>query len=207
MFSGTPIKSDLLLIGFLFIGLLLIFGVFFAVAWWIERQRDSNSPYSGKPLRRAEYLSFYAKEQVLRYLYDYASYDNRMFKLSDAALCRETGRIFPNALTWYGVLYVDWKFLQKRLPGHYVSWGSLSMEQQEIIRRMQGSLKGYQTEFSSPRSSPREIEPEYAFMKPGPLYVNVETHTLVGWKSVPGTDYEVLIVQRPPVLVLPESLT
>ena len=33
--------------------------------------------------------------------------------------------------------------------------------------------------------------------RPGPLYVDIETKVLLGWKVVPGTDLEVLIVQKP----------
>lgn len=200
-------QADIFFISFLLLGLIFLFVIIFFVAWWVHRQRDSLCPYTGAPLRRAEQLSYYAKEQILRFLYEHNSYENKMFKLNRAGLCRETCRIFPNALTWYDTLYVDWTFLQKRHPGSYVSWGSLTLEQQESIRRLHGSLKGYQTVFSSRNPSPREVESDYVFAKPGPLYVDVETQTLLGWKLIPGTDYEVLIVQRPPKTILPESLT
>ena len=61
-------------------------------------------------------------------------YDNSIFDFGKAAFCRETGRIFPNVVTWYGTIKVDWTFLNKRYPGNYVSWGSLSEYQQEMIR-------------------------------------------------------------------------
>lgn len=204
--STEAISRDVALIGVLLLGLVLFCGLAFAVGWWFHTRKDSMSPYTGNPLRRGEYLSFYAKEQILRFVYEHHSYDNPMFKINQAALCRETGRLFPKALTWYGILYVDWNFIQKRRRGHYVSWGSLTYEQQLNLRRLHGSLKGYQTEMSSSRPSPRELEPKYVFIKPGPLYVDIDTHTVVGWKCVPGTDYEVLIVQRPPTLILPESV-
>ena len=126
-----------------------------------------------------------------------------MFDVTQAALCRDTGRLFPNALTWYGTLKVDWKFLRKRYPGNFVSWGSLSEFQQLKIRDKHGSLEGFQTEFSSPTPSPRAIEPEYAYKKPGPLYVDIDTSVLLGWKEVPETDLEVLIVQRPREIYIP----
>lgn len=187
----------LLLLVFLLLGLGL-----FILGWWIQNQRDSPSPYTGSPLKRGEYLSFFAKEQILKYLYDYYSYENPLFKLKNAALCRETGRIFPNALTWYNTLYVDWNFLNKRYKGQYVSWGSLTLEQQDALRKLHGAMKGYQTAFSSRNPSPRLLEPMYAYTKPGPLYVDVATSTLLGWKCVPGTDYEVLIVQKPPQTIM-----
>lgn len=205
--DSSGVTRDLYVIGVAFLLLFFLFAIVFAVAWWVQRQRDSLSPYTGSPLRSGEQLSFYAKEQILRYVYERSSYDNRIFSLYRAALCRETGRIFPNALTWYGTLYVDWNFIQKKRPGCYVSWGSLSFEQQQNLYRLYGSLHGFQTAFSSSRPSPREVEPEYVFAKPGPLYVDINDDTLMGWKCVPGTDFEVLIVQHPPILVLPESLS
>lgn len=159
------------------------------------------SPYSRLPMRRAGELSYDSKVKVLRFLYNMHQYDNRIFELEKAAICRETGRIFPNAVTWYGVIKLDWTFLQKRYPGSYVSWGSLTEEQQEIIRAAHDPLTGFQTEFSSPISQPKSIEAKYAFSKPGPLYVDIDTKVLVGWQCVPESDLEVLVVQKPVQLI------
>lgn len=120
-----------------------------------------------------------------------------MFNLDKAALCRETGRLFPNAVTWYGTIKVDWTFLNKRYPGHYISWGSLSDYQQEIIRSAHETVEGFQTEYSSRRTAPSQVEPFYAMTVPGPLYVDLDTKVLLGWKCVPLTDLEVMIVQKP----------
>lgn len=180
-----------ILLAFILVCLAFWFG------WWVSQRSHSVSPYTGVPLRRALDLSYYSAERVLRYMYDLHQYDNRVFKLSRAAFCRETGRIFTNCITWMDTIRVDWTFLQKRYPGHYVSWGSLSSEQQRAIREAHDSLEDFQTEISSPSPAPRAIEPEYVFTKPGPLYVDIETKVLLGWKEVPGTDLEVLIVQKP----------
>lgn len=181
-------------------GILITFVILFAVFWFTYKFSDRTqgvSPYTGLPLRRATSLSFFAAEKVLRYLYDYQQFDNRIFKLSRAAFCRETGRIFTNCISWLDTVYVDWNFLQKRYPGHYVSWGSLNADQKKAIRDSHDSLDGFQTEESSPTPAPRAIEPEYAYTKPGPLYVDLQTRVLLGWKVVPDTDLEVLIVQKP----------
>jgi hypothetical protein len=87
--------------------------------------------------------------------------------------------------------------LHKRYPGNYVSWGSLTSEQQKVIMESHHLFEGYQNEFSCPIPSPRLIEPEYSFTKPGPLYVDVDTKVLLGWKCVPDTEFEVLIVTKP----------
>lgn len=179
-----------------FVILLLLVGAFWFNSWY-EKNAAGISPYTGLPMRRLTDLSYYSAEKVLHYLYDYHQYDNRIFKLKKSAFCRETGRIFQDCVTWYNVVKIDRDFLNKRYPGHYVSWGSLSSEQQKAVREMHDSLSGFQTDYSSPTASPALIEPAFAFAKPGPLYVDIETKVLLGWKIVPDTELEVLIVQKP----------
>lgn len=167
------------------------------LSYRLLNQPPSPSPYSKLPLRFASDLSYDSKERVLRFLFEMLQYDNPMFDFEKAALCRETGRIFPNVVTWYGTIKVDWTFLNKRYRGNYVSWGSLSDFQQEMIRSAHHTLEGFQTEFSSREAAPSRIEPFYAMTSPGPLYVDLDTKVLLGWKSVPLTDLEVLVVQKP----------
>lgn len=175
---------------------LLVFAAFW-YGWWLTRRDASVSPYSGMPLRKADGLSYSSKEKVVRFLHAMHQYENPIIEFRKAALCRETGRLFPNAVTWYDTVKIDWTFIQKRYPGHYVSWGSLNSSQREDLISVHDSLEGFQVEFSSQRSSPRMVESGFAFAKPGPLYVDVNTGTLVGWKSVPDSDLEVLVVQKP----------
>lgn len=174
----------------------LLFGAFW-FSWWLRNRPASLSPYTGTPLRLASQLSYYSIERTLRFLYEMQDYENRIFDLRQATFCRETGRIFPNSITWYNAISVDWDFLQKRYPGKYVSWGSLTKDQQQDIRELHESLEGFQTEESSTSATPRAVEPYFALLKPGPLYVDVETHVVLGWKCVPQTNMEVLIVQKP----------
>lgn len=181
--------------------LVLIVNFFWKI--WVESEWSSPSPYTGRALRFGSEIHWITAEKVLRYLYNQTDYYNQMFDVTRAALCRDTGRLFPSAVTWYGTLKVDWTFLQKRYPGNFVSWGSLTELQQLKVRDKHGSLEGFQTEFSSPTPSPRAIEPEYAYKKPGPLYVDIDTFVLLGWKQVPDTDLEVLIVQRPHEIYIP----
>lgn len=190
------------------VGILVVFFVFFAFfifGVWLSRARGSLSPYSKQPMRKGEELSYDSKVKVLRFLYDMHQYDNRIFELSHSAVCRETGRIFPNAVTWYGVIRLDWTFLKKRYPGNYVSWGSLTIDQKELVRSVHESMKGFQVDFSSSIPQPKGVEAKYAFSKPGPLYVDLETKVLLGWKCVPKSELEVLIVQKPDNLILPGS--
>lgn len=173
----------------------------FIIGWWLQRREVSLSPYSGTPLRRATCLSYFSIERVLKFLYYMHQYDNRIFEIKKAAICRETGRIFPDCVTWYDTIKVDWSFIQKRYPGIYVSWGSLTGAQQDAIRNVHESLDGFQTEFSSPTPSPRMVESKFSFEKPGPLYVDVNSGVLVGWQCVPDTELEVLIVQKPTKII------
>lgn len=185
-----------LLSAIILLSFFLLIGLFW-FAWRITQRFHSVSPYSGVPLRRATEIPYYSAEKIMKFLYNLRQYDNRIFKLSRAAFCRETGRIFQECVTWYDVIVIDWTFLQKRYPGNYVSWGSLSKELQEAISHSHATLAGFQTDESSPTPSPRMIESDYAFTRPGPLYVDPETKVLLGWKQVPGTEFEVLIVQLP----------
>jgi hypothetical protein len=166
-------------------------------AFWYTDRSHAISPYTGLPLRRASEISYYSAEKVWRYLKESHQYDNQPINLKRAALCRETGRIFPNSVTLLDTIKVDWTFLQKRYPGNYVSWGSLNRDQQEAIRKVHDSLEGFQIEMSCPEPAPRAIDPQYVYIKPGPLYVDLESQVLLGWKEIPGTGLEVLIVQKP----------
>jgi hypothetical protein len=196
----TPFEAYLFGIAVL-VAFFLLFAAFW-VGWWLTRKEASLSPYTGLPLRPATGISYMALERVYRFLYNFQQYENRIFDIKRAALCRDTGRIFPDCITWYDAIRADWSFIQKRFPGHYVSWGSLSEEQQETLKSAHGSLEGFQTVYSSPRSSPRLVEPKYAMEKPGPLYVEIKTGTLVGWMCVPDTELEVLIVQKPLKIIM-----
>lgn len=179
---------------------LFIFIFLFFMMWLTAKNASKTkilSPYSGFPMRRAQDISNDTKALVYRYLESYHEFDNQPINYQNALFCRETGRIFPECRSWFGWDKVDWTFLQKRYPGNYLSWGSLPPDHQRELREAHGSISGYQTEKSSTQPSPRAVEPAYAFLKPGPLYVDVQTKILLGWKEVPGTDLEVLIVQKP----------
>ncbi len=185
----------------LFLSLFFVLGFMLAIlwlAWWILlRNTSCPSPYTGEPLRKAADLPYYTRSKVYRFMAEFSGYDNRQIELRKAAYCRETGRIFPNAINWYGTIRVDWSFIRKRFPGHYVSWGSLSKEMRDEVMQAHDSLEGFQTDVSSPQPQPHKIEPEYARSVPGPLYVDPVSLVLVGWQVVPETDLEVLIVQKP----------
>jgi len=185
---------------FLALAILATFFVLGFTLWYsikFSEQSRGRSPYTGMPLRRAKELSYYSMERIILFLNSFGEYDNRPFYFRKSAFCRDTGRIFPKCITWLDTIKLDWTFLQKRYPGTWVSWGSLNDVQQQAIREAHFSLEGFQTSQSSPSPAPRAIEPEYVYTIPGPLYVDLQTKTLLGWKMVPDTEFEVLIVQKP----------
>lgn len=205
--DGPPI-TDFAYVVYLSLAILLSLIVLLAsciFSYKLINQPPSLSPYTKAPLRYASDLSFDSKERVLRFLFEMHQYDNSMFDLEKAAFCRETGRIFSHAVTWYGVIKVDWNFLNKRFPGRYVSWGSLSDSQKELISSFHHSLEGFQTEYSSPHPAPSSVDAFYAMTIPGPLYVDFDRKILLGWKSVPLTDLEVLVVQKPKGIFEPKK--
>lgn len=184
------------------VGMLAFFAWF---GWMMTWRKIDNSPYTDLPLRYGRDIGYYNSEKIYRYLYDMKQYDNRIFDLRKASFCRDTQRIFPDSVTWLDSIRVDWGFLQKRMKGNYVSWGSLSREQQADIRKRHDSLLGFQTENSSPTAQPKLVEPDFVLTKPGPLYVDISTGTLVGWQIVPGTDFEVLVIQKPLNIIYQKS--
>ena len=173
------------------------------IGWWMQDRKRTLSLYTGIPLRRATELSFATWLNIGDFLTALGQYDNRMFNLKYASFCRETGRIFPNSITWFGEIKINWDFIQNRYPGQWISWGSLDPDLQEEIRIAHGSLEGFQTEESCSNPAPRYIEDRYIDLIPGPLYVDINSKIVLGWKRVPGTELEVLIVQKPLETLLP----
>ena len=176
----------------------LLFAYFIVAYYWRPGERQCLSPYSGKPMRRGSDVPLSSVEVIMRYLY-YAehSYANRVFAMRRSMVCRETGRIFPNCVSPLLGSRVDWTFLVQQHAGNWVSWGSLTQLQQDEVRGHHDAIEGYQTAFSSTFPSPRAVEEEYAMAKPGPLYIDLDTYTLMGWKCVPDSEFEVLVVQKP----------
>lgn len=190
---GSALLLFVLLSVVSFIFILALFGL----GYWLSVRRGSNCPYVKRPLEPATLLSYEAVEKIHEFMNHLNSEENPAFDLRYAAVCRETGRIFPDALNKRGRIYVTWGFLNQRRPGKWASWGSLNEAKQRKLRSMHATLKGYQTEHSSPLPRPKSVSLSYALAKPGPLYVDMKTGTLLGWKQVPDSNFELLVVQCP----------
>lgn len=188
---------DVVLFGMVLFLVLAGLVFYFFYSFIAYHRRGDVSPYSGMPLRSCKELTFFTQDKINRYLKSLHDFDNRPVDFSQASFCRETGRIFPNSMTWSGAIKLDWNFIRKRYRGHFVSWGSLPPEKRKEIEACHNALHEFQREISSPNPSPRLIDEATALAKPGPLYADPETKILMGWKLVPETEFEVLIVQKP----------
>ncbi len=165
--------------------------------WWVSRKHGSVSPYSKKPMTLGIDIVPSIRTYVNDFILSHSQPENNPIDFDHAAICPETGRVFPNSVVRGSFVRLDWTFLQKFYPGKYVSWGSLNELEQATIRLCHEDMVGYQTETSCPMSLPQEIDDHFAHTSPGPLYVDRARKILLGWKEVPGTEFEVLIIQLP----------
>lgn len=176
---------------------IVVIGLIFVGGWWFFNRRGSKSPYGRGGMVRGTAISYEAVERVHDYLSSLTPSDNPIFSLEKAAICKRTGRIFPDAVNRFDVVVVGWDFLKKRHPGNWVSWGSLTSAERKRVRESHHTLSGFQVEESSGRAVPSQVEVQYMLLKPGPLYVDVKSKVIMGWKVVPETELEVLVVQSP----------
>ncbi len=184
----------------LFFSIGFIFLVFFSLlwfGWWSSHIGGSLSPYTKKPMSLGVDVAASLQAFVDEFMLAHSQPENSPFDFKKAAICPVTGRIFPDSVMRNEIIKLDWAFLEKRYPGNYVSWGSLLPQHQAIIRLCHESLTGFQLDDSCPKPMPKDVDVFHANLKPGPLYVDLGTKVLLGWKEVPGTYYEVLIVQKP----------
>jgi hypothetical protein len=197
IFFAILSELDIVFFGVMLFLVIIGLGFYFFYSFIVFHRRGDVSPFSGMPLRPGKELTYAMQDKVNRYLKSLHDFDNRPIDFSKSSFCPETGRIFPNSITWSGAIKLDWSFIKNRYRGHFVSWGSLTPEKKKEIESSHHNLFEFQREISSANPSPRMLEEAIAFAKPGPLYVDPETKIVMGWKLVPDTDLEVLIVQKP----------
>jgi hypothetical protein len=187
-------------------GVLFVLFSLLWVGWKEEAIRGDRSPYAKCPMRLGVDIAKTIARMVNVFLAEYPPEDNPQINFEMAAYCSETGRIFSNCVTSSEKIRLSWEFLSARTSGTFISWGAISKEEQGVIKLLHDSLEGFQLEKSSARIRPQDVEEEYARLSPGPLYVDRRTRILMGWKKVPGTRFEVLIVQRPKYQSLEDTL-
>jgi hypothetical protein len=143
---------------------------------------------------------------VNAYLQEQEQPDNPDIDFGNAAYCPQSGRIFPNCVHAGEQVALSWDFIKKRYKGAFVSWGSLTEEERGVVKLLHETVEEFQTEKSSYKLRPEDVEGEYVVMAPGPLYIDKATRVLMGWKKVPGTYFEVLVVQKPKFQTIEETL-
>jgi hypothetical protein len=193
----------------LIFSVLLMFGVFSFMlwfGWWVSIKKGSPCPYTGKPMKLGVDIAASVQQYVEAFMLSHEQPENKPFDFRFAAISEETGRIFPDCVKKAEIVSLDWSFIQKRHRGKFVSWGSLSEIEQGHIKLLHESLVGFQTEKSCLNPVPKDVTAEFSLLKPGPLYVDRETKVLLGWKEVHGTEFEVLIVQKPTYESIDETL-
>jgi hypothetical protein len=187
-------------------GLIAILLLFLFLGWKREVIRGNRSPYANAVMQFGSDIAKSLQKHINACLDEYPEVDNPQIDFSKAALCPVTGRIFTNCVVRGKTISLDWTFIQKRFQGTFLSWGILSEEEKGVIRVLHSSLEGFQMENSSALARPERVEKEFALLSPGPLYIDRKTNILMGWKLVPGTSFEILIVQRPLFQSLDDTL-
>lgn len=195
-----------LVFGLIVGGLLAILLLFLFLGWKREVIHGNRCPYTNGVMQFGVDIARSLQTHINAFVHEFPEEDNPEIDFSKAALSPMTGRIFPDCVVNGKKIVLDWSFLQKRCPGSFLSWGAFSEEEKGVLRLLHPSLEGFQTEQSSSMPRPERVEREYALLSPGPLYVERNTKIVVGWKRVPGTSFEVLIVQRPLFQSIEETL-
>jgi hypothetical protein len=192
---------------FSFASILFIMFSLLWLSWKREFRRGDVCPYTKKPMRLGLDVARSLAAQVNAFVEELPQPDNPPIDFDRAAHCPITGRIFPLCVSTTGEqIFLSWDFISKRTKGTFVSWGSLSEEERGVVKLLHNSLEGFQTEQSSLRPRPQDVEEEYALLSPGPLYIDRQAKVIMGWKKVPGTYFEVLVVQHPVFQSLEETL-
>jgi hypothetical protein len=204
--EALGLRSIILVVISLFFILFVLFYLMW-MNWKKEGLRGDVSPYAKRPMELGIDVAKSLAALVNSFLEEmHEPHENPPIDFSLAALCPTTGRIFPNCVTKQERISLSWDFLNKRYEGNYISWGSLPEEEKAVLRILHGSIEGFQAEKSSSHVLPQNVEEEFALLSPGPLYVDRKTKILLGWKKVPGTYFEVLVVQKPKYQSLDETI-
>jgi hypothetical protein len=170
---------------------------FFYIGWHFFNRPGTKSPYADIFLNDAATLTYDAVRHVHAFMTMLPQPENAFFDITKAAVCKTTGRLFPDSIGKRGVVTLKKSLIQQRYPGRYMLWETLTEQQKSLVIAAHDTMEGFQLQGSATSSRPYEIRRCYRRLKPGPLYVDRKTNILVGWKNVPETDLEVLVVQKP----------
>jgi len=201
----SQVQHFFIVVGIL-IALVFLLVCIFWITWKREGIRGDRCPYCKRSLRLGGDVAVSLAGIVNAFLQEESQEENPPIEFPLASYCPETGRIYPKSVSEKERIQLSWDFIKRRWPGTFISWGALSEEEKGVVRLLHGSLDGFQTEYSSTLPNPESVGGEFSSLSPGPLYIDRETKTLLGWKKVPGTYFEVLVVQQPQFQSLDETL-
>ncbi len=166
-------------VGLLLFSALLISTLYYL--YWRTHLKGRKSPFSGQNLARGKGILYPSAEKIHLFSSQLSVPENEEIDLSKAAFCRQTNRIFPNAITVFDEINVRRDYLSKYYSSKLTPWFLLSDAFRKEIENAHSSLDGFQIGKS---------------LKPGPLFVDKKNRTLVGWKQIPETEMEILVIQK-----------
>lgn len=159
----------------------LIIGATYYLYWW-SHLKGRKSPFSGKLLARGEEIFYACAEKIYFFSSELSQPENASFDLAEAVFCRETNRIFPSSINAFGEINLIRNYLKKYYPSKLVPWFRLTDSEKVKLASMHSSLEGFQIGKS---------------LSLGPLFVDRKRSILVGWKRIPETKMEIIVIQKP----------
>lgn len=182
------------------LGLFFFIGIYFLFIIILQNNLLSNkgkSPFSGLPLRKGGELSFFAEKKLHEFYMSLPRHFNQTPKLDKSTICTSTGRIFPNSISKFGATSNPKDIFLNYPKGDYILWQELSDPLKKTIIENHDSIKGFQINQLPKYTKEQPLNHKFAHIKPGPLFVDLKTKALLGWKEIPETNLETLVYQPP----------
>ena len=150
--------------------------------YWRTHLKGRKSPFSGKILARGEEIFYASAEKIHLFSSELSQPENAPIDLTKAVFCRETNRIFSSSINAFGEIDLTRNYLKKYYSSKLVSWFRLRESEKLKLASMHTSLEGFQVGKG---------------LFPGPLFVDKKRSILVGWKRIPETEMEIIVIQKP----------
>ena len=169
-------ESSVLLICWFVLGMALTLGVPLACGWWFLLERGTKSPFGNEPLLSGDKITFNGIARIREELFRLPQPYNPSFDPLKSAVCSETGRVFPNAVTRFGRISLRRQWWQQQWSGEWVAWEDLTPPEQERVARMLDLT-------------------DYPLSEPKACFVDPFQGLFKGWRRVPGCDLQMMVTQ------------
>ncbi len=167
--------------GVFFILLMLLsaggIGLFFWSGWWVTNREGSRSPITRGQLAPGDLITYDTVQKIQRFMLSQPQPENAPFEVAQAAICRDSGKIFTEARNAFDVLRVGNDFPRRRWPGHWVQWKHLHSNEQRRLASLHECVRD---------------------LKRDDLYGDPIKGSIMSWQRVPETEVEVLVVMLTP---------